>query len=75
MAAVLAGGDGVTAYQVAAHVPWTSRQRHLAEMDPMNKMLAICETAYHLDLLVAQGAATSAVTDGVKRYVLTAPGA
>jgi glyoxylase-like metal-dependent hydrolase (beta-lactamase superfamily II) len=72
MAAVLAGGDGVTAYQVAADVPWTSRKRHLAEMDPMNKMLAICETAYHLDLLVAQGAATSAVTDGVKRYALTA---
>jgi glyoxylase-like metal-dependent hydrolase (beta-lactamase superfamily II) len=72
MAAQLSVGDGVTAYQVAAELPWTSRKRHLAEMDPMNQMLAICETAYHLDLLVAQGAATSAVTDGVQRYALTA---
>jgi hypothetical protein len=41
----------------------------------MNQMLAICETAYHLDLLVARSAATAAITDGVRRYQLvTGPG-
>ncbi len=59
-----------TAYQVARELAWTSRKRRLADMDVMNQMLAICETAYHLDLLVARSIATSAVTDGVKRYWL-----
>ena len=45
----------------------------LSDMDPMNKMLAICETAYHLDLLVAQEAAVSSVTDGVRHYQLRPP--
>jgi glyoxylase-like metal-dependent hydrolase (beta-lactamase superfamily II) len=72
MAGVLAGGE-LTAYEVAAALPWTSRKRLLSDMDPMNKMLAICETAYHLDLLVAQDAAVSRVTDGAKRYQLVPP--
>jgi glyoxylase-like metal-dependent hydrolase (beta-lactamase superfamily II) len=70
MAAVFSGSDELTAYQVAQEIPWTSRKRRLAEMDPMNKMLAICETAYHLDLLVARGAMTSTVADDVRRYQL-----
>jgi glyoxylase-like metal-dependent hydrolase (beta-lactamase superfamily II) len=73
MAAVLAGSGELTAYQVAQELPWTSRQRRIAEMDVMNRMLAICETAYHLDLLVARSAATSSVTDGVRRYQLVSP--
>jgi glyoxylase-like metal-dependent hydrolase (beta-lactamase superfamily II) len=71
--AVLSGTEGRTAYRVAQELPWTSRQRRLAEMDVMNQMLAICETAYHLDLLVARSAATSSVTDGVRRYLRSAP--
>lgn len=67
--AVLAGSE-LTAYQVAQQLPWTSRQRKLVDLDVMNQMLAICETAYHLDLLGAQSAATSSVTDGVRRYQL-----
>jgi glyoxylase-like metal-dependent hydrolase (beta-lactamase superfamily II) len=66
--AVLAGGGRLTAYQVAEVLPWTSRKRQLSEMDPMNKMLAVCETAYHLDLLVAQGALISTDNDGIRRY-------
>jgi glyoxylase-like metal-dependent hydrolase (beta-lactamase superfamily II) len=66
--AVLSGDDRLTAYQVAQELPWTSRKRQLSEMDPMNKMLAVCETAYHLDLLVAQGALTSTTDDGIRRY-------
>jgi glyoxylase-like metal-dependent hydrolase (beta-lactamase superfamily II) len=68
MLAVLSGDDRLTAYQVAQELPWTSRKRQLADMDPMNQMLAICETAYHLDLLVAQGSLTSGVADGIRRY-------
>jgi len=73
MEKVLTGSVPLTAYEVAQELPWTSRKRRLAEMDVMNQMLAICETAYHLDLLVARSTATSAVAEGIKRYQLTAP--
>lgn len=75
MVSVLAGSGPLTAYEVARELPWTSRQRRLGDLDVMNQMLAICETAYHLDLLVARSAATAAITDGVRRYQLvTGPG-
>ncbi|MGO8957173.1 MAG: MBL fold metallo-hydrolase [Streptosporangiaceae bacterium] len=68
MAQVLSGG-ATTAYQVALAIPWTSRQRKLADLDLMNQMLAICETVYHLDLLVARSAAVSrAGDDGIRLY-------
>ena len=72
MADVLSGGE-CTGYQVALSVAWTSRQRKLSDLDLMNQMLAVCETVYHLDLLVAQGSAVSqAGEDGVRRYQLPA---
>ncbi len=71
--AVFSGGDRLTAYQVAGELPWTSRKRQLSEMDPMNKMLAICETAYHLDLLVAQDALASTIDGGIRRYEKVPP--
>jgi glyoxylase-like metal-dependent hydrolase (beta-lactamase superfamily II) len=68
MADVIAAGP-CTGYDVALAVGWTRRQRKLGELDLMNQMLAICETVYHLDLLVAQAAAVSQVgDDGVRRY-------
>jgi glyoxylase-like metal-dependent hydrolase (beta-lactamase superfamily II) len=70
MAAVLAGG-ALTAYDVAQAVAWTSRQRKLTDLDPVNQALAICETAFHLDLLVAQGEATAELADGLRLYHLT----
>jgi len=73
MQSLLSGSGELTAYQVAQELPWTSRKRRLGDMDVMNQMLAICETAYHLDLLVARSAASSAVTDGVRRYRLVSP--
>jgi glyoxylase-like metal-dependent hydrolase (beta-lactamase superfamily II) len=73
MAGLLAGGGQLTAYEVARELPWTSRRRKLTELDVMNQMLAICETAYHLDLLVARAKAASAVTDGVRHYELVRP--
>jgi glyoxylase-like metal-dependent hydrolase (beta-lactamase superfamily II) len=72
MADVLSGGER-TGYDVAMSVAWTSRQRKLGELDLMNQMLAVCETVYHLDLLVAQGTAVSeAGEDGIRRYRLPA---
>ncbi len=68
MGDVLAWGER-TAYQVASAVSWTSRQRTLDQLDPMNQMLATCETVYHLDLLVAQSAAVRRTDDdGVRWY-------
>lgn len=51
------GTGQVTAYEVSARIPWTSRKRAFAELEPFNQMLAVLETALHLDLLVAQGKA------------------
>lgn len=52
--------DGVlqgarTAYDVAAALRWTRRQRHFAELSPFNRMLAVLETRAHLDVLVDRG--------------------
>jgi glyoxylase-like metal-dependent hydrolase (beta-lactamase superfamily II) len=68
MTEVLSAGE-LTASEVAGAIPWTSRQRKLADLDPMNQMLAICETVYHLNLLVAKSAATCRTDDdGVRSY-------
>jgi glyoxylase-like metal-dependent hydrolase (beta-lactamase superfamily II) len=73
MTDVLASG-AATGYEVALAIPWTSRQRGLTELDPMNQMLAVGETVYHLDLLVARSVAASHTgEDGVRRYELAAP--
>jgi glyoxylase-like metal-dependent hydrolase (beta-lactamase superfamily II) len=70
MADVLAGGE-CTGYDVARAIGWTRRERKLDELDLMNQMLAVCETVYHLDLLVAQARAVSTTgEDGVRRYRL-----
>jgi len=48
--------DGAaTAYQAARALRWTRRGRHLDELDPLNQMLAVIETAAHLQVLHAQG--------------------
>jgi glyoxylase-like metal-dependent hydrolase (beta-lactamase superfamily II) len=73
MADVLSGGP-CTGYDVALAVGWTRRQRRLADLDLMNQMLAICETVYHLDLLVAQAVAVSQLEDdGIRRYRQAVP--
>jgi glyoxylase-like metal-dependent hydrolase (beta-lactamase superfamily II) len=72
MAGVLSGGEH-TGYDVACAVPWTSRQRRLADLDLMNQMLAIGETVYHLDLLVARSVVVvDTAPDGIRRYRLAA---
>ena len=59
-----------TAYDVARQLRWTRRQLEVDELDPFNQMLAIAETAAHLELLVAQGRARVEVTEGLRCYVV-----
>ncbi|MGI8797860.1 MAG: MBL fold metallo-hydrolase [Pseudonocardia sp.] len=59
---------GDTAAEVAAVLAWTRRQRSLAELDPLNQMLAVLETAAHLELLVARGVVSLTEQDGVAHY-------
>jgi glyoxylase-like metal-dependent hydrolase (beta-lactamase superfamily II) len=66
-AAILGGAQ--TAYQAAARLRWTRRGRALADLDPFNQMLAITETAAHLQLLAAQGRVTRHETDGLRYYL------
>jgi glyoxylase-like metal-dependent hydrolase (beta-lactamase superfamily II) len=44
-----------TAYEVARALPWTRRERAFDDLDVFNQMLAVNETAAHLDVLVRRG--------------------
>ena len=67
LAAAAAGP--VTAFQVAGALPWTRRQRRLAELDVMNQLLATGETAAHLEVLVARGQLVRERSpEGIDRY-------
>jgi glyoxylase-like metal-dependent hydrolase (beta-lactamase superfamily II) len=65
-AAVQAGA--ACAYEVGGVLRWTRRQHKLSDLDTFNAMLAVFETAAHLDLLVAQERLVLAVVDGTKTY-------
>ena len=60
--------DARTAYAVADRLTWTRREKAFADLDPFNQMLAVTETAAHLDLLVAQGRLGCAEADAVVHY-------
>jgi glyoxylase-like metal-dependent hydrolase (beta-lactamase superfamily II) len=66
--ALAAIGGGGTAYEAAQRLTWTRRERKLADLDQFNQMLAISETAAHLDLLVAQSRLAATEADGVCLY-------
>jgi glyoxylase-like metal-dependent hydrolase (beta-lactamase superfamily II) len=51
----VASAGPVTAFAAAAALPWTRRKRALADLDPMNQLLAVGETAAHLEVLVVRG--------------------
>jgi glyoxylase-like metal-dependent hydrolase (beta-lactamase superfamily II) len=53
--AALLDGRPRTAYEVAQGLPWTKRGRRFADLNPLNQMLAVCETAAHLDVLELHG--------------------
>ncbi len=64
---VTSGAD--TAYEVALALPWTRHSKAFGDLDSQNQLLAVAETAAHLDVLVLQGRLTSSTTpDGVELY-------
>ncbi len=66
-----ASAGPVTAYQAASVIPWTRRQRKFADLDPMSQLLAVGETAAHLEVLVVRGQlARHASPDGVTTYTV-----
>ena len=65
--AVIRGG-APTAREAAARLKWTRRERTLDELDPFNQMLAVSETAAHLQLLAAQGRVTRHEAGGIRYY-------
>lgn len=62
------GQGASTAFEAARILTWTRRERALDDLDPFNQMLAILETAAHLDLLVMQGRLRALVSNGVTHY-------
>jgi len=65
-AAVAAGAS--TATEAAAVLRWTRREHRLADLDTFNAMLAVFETAAHLQLLGAQGRLRGSDVDGIRRW-------
>jgi len=57
-----------TPLQVAELISWTRRGRTFASLDEFNQMLAVGETAAHLDLLVVRSQLTLTEPDGVRNY-------
>jgi len=47
-----------TAYEVAQAIRWTRRQQRFAELETISQLLAVGETASHLELLVIRGQLT-----------------
>lgn len=61
--------DGsATAYEVARALGWTRRERAFDDLDAFNQMLAVNETAAHLDVLVRRDELGVGEEDGVRRY-------
>lgn len=70
-AALRTVADGAnTGYESARLLTWTRRERRFDDLDPFNQMLAVTETAAHLDLLVTDVRLRASVVDGVTRYAL-----
>ena len=69
-----ASGEPVTAFQAASAIPWTRRLRKFADLDPMSQLLAVGETAAHLEVLVVRGQlARRASVEGIDTYEVPAP--
>lgn len=58
-----------TASAVARQLTWTRRQTSFDDFDPFNRMLAVIETASHLDLLVLQGKLRTETLNGVRHFM------
>ncbi|MFD8868763.1 MBL fold metallo-hydrolase [Streptomyces sp. NPDC059590] len=62
------GEDTLDAHEVAHKLAWTRRAVPFGELSAFNQMLAVNETAAHLDVLVLRGRATVAFAGGVNQY-------
>jgi glyoxylase-like metal-dependent hydrolase (beta-lactamase superfamily II) len=60
-----------SAYEVARILPWTRHERDFADLDAQNQLLAVSETAAHLDVLVRDGALDVVSDDGTRVYTGT----
>jgi glyoxylase-like metal-dependent hydrolase (beta-lactamase superfamily II) len=58
-----------TAFEAARMLTWTRRERKFDDLDPFSQLLAVLETAAHLDLLVMQGRLRATVSDGTTGYI------
>jgi len=66
-----ASAGPVTAFDAAQEIPWTRRQRTFADLDPMSQVLAIGETAAHLEVLVVRGQLSRRTSrEGVETYAV-----
>lgn len=66
-AAVVAAGAS-TAYEAARALTWTRRERAFDDLDVFNQMMAVLETAAHLDVLVLQDELGAERVGGVLHY-------
>jgi glyoxylase-like metal-dependent hydrolase (beta-lactamase superfamily II) len=66
-AEAVAGGAS-TAFEVANVLTWTRRQRRFDELDVFNQILAVHETAAHLEVLVERGWLQRTSEAGVVHY-------
>ena len=53
---------------VAAQLKWTRSRRPFSDLDDFDKMLAVCETVAHLDLLVHRDELSESVVDNIRLY-------
>ncbi|MGW5861132.1 MBL fold metallo-hydrolase [Streptomyces sp. NPDC055239] len=62
------GERTLDAHAVARELGWTRREVPFGELGAFNQMLAVNETAAHLDVLVLRGRVTLVHKDGVDQY-------
>jgi glyoxylase-like metal-dependent hydrolase (beta-lactamase superfamily II) len=70
--ALTALGDRTrTAHEVAGDLGWTRRKLPFADLGAFDQMLAVNETAAHLDVLADRGRARRTQADEINRYTAT----
>ena len=62
------------AHAVARELTWTRREVPFADLSDFNQMLAVNETAAHLDVLAQRGEAAVETAAGVRKYTRTGSG-
>lgn len=60
---------GSTGLDVARRLGWTRRARPFGALDTFNRMIAVCETMAHLDVLVDRGVVAASREGDVERFV------